>query len=130
MAELTHVAGLVTKDNVKSGAAHPDMMPTVVIFDTTLTRGLPDCVRFGTALRGIEHGIGAVCHPKATPDIRSRAFLHVLDILNQKSIDDLKHRLLSEYGGNSSQGKVKITSRNRTQGPYIPCVTAEPTEIP
>lgn len=81
MAELTHVAGLVTKDNVKSGAAHPDMMPTVVIFDTTLTRGLPDWVRFGTALRGIEHGIGAVCHPKATPDIRSRALLG-LELVN------------------------------------------------
>ena len=33
-------------------------------------------------------------------DIRSRVFLHVLDILNQESIENLKHRLLSEYGGN------------------------------
>jgi len=73
MAELTHVAGLVTKDNVKSGAAHPSMMPTVVIFDTDLSRGLPDWVKFGTALRGVEHAIGAICHPKATSDIRTRA---------------------------------------------------------
>ena len=33
-------------------------------------------------------------------DIRSRVFLHVLDILNQESIENLKHRLLSDYGGN------------------------------
>jgi alcohol dehydrogenase class IV len=82
MAELTHVAGLVTKDNVKSGAAHPSIMPTVVIFDTTLSKGLPDWVRFGTALRGVEHAIGAVCHPKATEDIRSRA-LQGLDLVNK-----------------------------------------------
>lgn len=82
MAELTHVAGLVTKDNVKSGAAHPSMMPTVVIFDTTLSKGLPDWVKFGTALRGVEHAIGAVCHPKATEDIRSRA-LQGLTLVNK-----------------------------------------------
>ena len=82
MAELTHVAGLVTRDNVKSGASHPNMMPTVVIFDTTLSRGLPDWVRFGTALRGIEHAIGAICHPKATDDIRARA-LQGLELVNK-----------------------------------------------
>eukprot|EP00985_Skeletonema_marinoi_P016647 scaffold8993_cov207-Skeletonema_marinoi.AAC.3 len=82
MAELTHVAGLVTRENVKSGASHPNMMPTVVIFDTTLSRGLPDWVRFGTALRGIEHAIGAICHPKATDDIRARA-LQGLELVNK-----------------------------------------------
>ncbi len=82
MAELTHVAGLVTKDNVKSGAAHPSMMPTVVIFDTSLSKGLPDWVKFGTALRGVEHAIGAVCHPKATEDIRNRA-LQGLTLVNK-----------------------------------------------
>ncbi|KAL7499094.1 hypothetical protein ACHAWT_007605 [Skeletonema menzelii] len=82
MAELTHVAGLVTNDNVKSGSTHPSLMPTVVIFDTTLSRGLPDWVRFGTALRGVEHAIGAVCHPKATEDIRSRA-LRGLALVNK-----------------------------------------------
>jgi alcohol dehydrogenase class IV len=70
MAELTHVAGLVTKDNVKGGAAHTSMMPTVVIFDTALSRGLPDWVKFGAALRGVEHAIGAICHPNATHDVR------------------------------------------------------------
>eukprot|EP00573_Skeletonema_grethae_P002838 CAMPEP_0201688558 /NCGR_PEP_ID=MMETSP0578-20130828/2308_1 /ASSEMBLY_ACC=CAM_ASM_000663 /TAXON_ID=267565 /ORGANISM="Skeletonema grethea, Strain CCMP 1804" /LENGTH=420 /DNA_ID=CAMNT_0048172921 /DNA_START=56 /DNA_END=1318 /DNA_ORIENTATION=+ len=73
MAELTHVAGVVTRDNVKKGATHPSMMPNVVIFDTTLARGLPDWVKFGTALRGVEHAIGAICHPNATDDIRARA---------------------------------------------------------
>lgn len=82
MAELTHVAGLVTKDNVKSGAAHPSMMPTCIIFDTTLSRGLPDWVRFGTALRGVEHAIGAICHPNATADIRTRA-LEGLEFVNK-----------------------------------------------
>ena len=32
-------------------------------------------------------------------DIRSRVFLHVLDILNQDSILSLKQRLLENYGG-------------------------------
>jgi maleylacetate reductase len=61
MAELTSVAGATTKANVKSGAAHPALMPTVIVYDPALSAGLPDWVRFGTALRGIEHGIGAVC---------------------------------------------------------------------
>mmetsp|Transcript_12486 Transcript_12486/g.17736 ORF Transcript_12486/g.17736 Transcript_12486/m.17736 type:complete len:405 (-) Transcript_12486:105-1319(-) len=73
MAELTHVAGIVTKDNIKSGAAHKSMMPNVVIYDPSLSRGMPDWVKFGTALRGVEHAVGAVCHPKATDEIRVRA---------------------------------------------------------
>ena len=32
-------------------------------------------------------------------DIRSRVFLHVLDILDQDSILSLKQRLLENYGG-------------------------------
>lgn len=73
MAELTHVAGITTKSNTKSGAAHKNMMPTVVIFDSSLGKGMPDWVRFGTALRGLEHAVGAVCHPKATEDVRRRS---------------------------------------------------------
>ena len=73
MAELTSVAGVTTRNNVKSGAAHPAMMPTVVIYDPMLSRGLPDWVRFGTALRGVEHAIGAVCHPQATDEHRASA---------------------------------------------------------
>jgi len=73
MAELTHVAGITTSANTKSGAAHPSMMPTVVIYDSALSRGMPDWVRFGTALRGLEHAVGAVCHPKADEDVRKRS---------------------------------------------------------
>ena len=73
MAELTSVAGVTTRDNVKSGAAHAAMMPTVVVYDPALSKGLPDWVRFGTALRGVEHAIGAVCHPKATDEHREAA---------------------------------------------------------
>ena len=73
MAELTHVAGLTTTDGVKSGAAHPAMMPTVVVFDPSLAQGLPDWVLFGTALRGVEHAVGAACSPAANDDIRKQA---------------------------------------------------------
>jgi len=73
MAELTHVAGLTTAAKAKSGAAHPALMPTVVAYDTALSRGLPDWVRFGTALRGLEHAVGAVTHPKADGDVQARA---------------------------------------------------------
>ena len=38
-------------------------------------------------------------------DIRSRVFLHVLDILNQDSIDSLKQRLLENYGGKYSTSR-------------------------
>jgi len=73
MAEATHVAGLTTKANTKSGAAHPSLMPTVIIYDPALSTGLPDWVRFGTGLRGVEHAVGAVTHPQSTDEIRSRA---------------------------------------------------------
>jgi alcohol dehydrogenase class IV len=82
MAEATHVAGLTTTNKVKSGAAHPSLMPTVVIYDATLSEGLPDWVRFGTAFRGVEHACGAITHPKANDDIRSQA-LEGLSILNE-----------------------------------------------
>eukprot|EP00548_Thalassiothrix_antarctica_P018633 CAMPEP_0194192910 /NCGR_PEP_ID=MMETSP0154-20130528/72617_1 /TAXON_ID=1049557 /ORGANISM="Thalassiothrix antarctica, Strain L6-D1" /LENGTH=172 /DNA_ID=CAMNT_0038916751 /DNA_START=67 /DNA_END=581 /DNA_ORIENTATION=+ len=41
MAEATHVAGLTTKAKTKSGAAHPSLMPTVIIYDPALSKGLP-----------------------------------------------------------------------------------------
>ena len=73
MAELTSVAGMTLSNNVKSGAAHPSLMPTTSIFDPALTDGLPDWVRFGTALRCVEHAVGAVTHPKATEEQRGVA---------------------------------------------------------
>ena len=82
MAEATHVAGLTTTSKTKSGAAHPSLMPTIIIYDAALSDGLPDWVRFGTAFRGIEHACGAVTHPKANDDIRMQA-LEGLSILNE-----------------------------------------------
>jgi maleylacetate reductase len=75
MAEGTYVAGLTTSSKTKSGAAHSSLLPTVIIYDPALSTGLPDWVRFGTALRGVEHAVGAITHPKATEDIRNRALL-------------------------------------------------------
>jgi len=75
MAEGTYVAGLTTSSKTKSGAAHSSLLPTVIIYDPALSAGLPDWVRFGTALRGVEHAVGAITHPKATEDIRNRALL-------------------------------------------------------
>ena len=60
MAELTSVAGATTRANVKSGAAHAALMPSVVVYDPALSAGLPDWVRYGTALRG---KCGTVLHP-------------------------------------------------------------------
>ena len=81
MAEATHVAGLTTTTGIKSGAKHPSMMPTVIIYDPAMSAGLPEWVRFGTALRGVEHAVGAVTHPKATDEVRTRA-LQGLAIIN------------------------------------------------
>ncbi|KAL7478519.1 hypothetical protein ACHAW6_004282 [Cyclotella cf. meneghiniana] len=82
MAEATHVAGLTTTAKIKSGVAHPCLMPTIIIYDATLSEGLPDWVRFGTAFRGVEHAIGAITHPKANEGIRAQA-LNGLSILNE-----------------------------------------------
>mmetsp|Transcript_28131 Transcript_28131/g.51939 ORF Transcript_28131/g.51939 Transcript_28131/m.51939 type:complete len:450 (-) Transcript_28131:157-1506(-) len=82
MAEATIVAGLTTTSKIKSGAAHKSMMPTVIIYDPALSAGLPDWVRFGTALRGVEHAVGAMTHPKSNEDIRTRA-LAGLSIINE-----------------------------------------------
>ena len=73
MAEATSVAGITTSSRAKSGASHPSLMPTVVVYDPALGRGLPDWVRFGTALRGVEHAAGAITHPLADGEIRDRA---------------------------------------------------------
>jgi alcohol dehydrogenase class IV len=82
MAEATHVAGITTAAKTKSGAAHPCLMPTLIIYEATLSEGLPDWVRFGTAFRGVEHACGAITHPKANEDIREQA-LEGLTILNE-----------------------------------------------
>ena len=60
MAELTGIAGITTAKNEKTAADHPAMMPTCVIFDPALADTLPDWVRFGTALRGVEHAVGTI----------------------------------------------------------------------
>eukprot|EP01063_Lacrimia_lanifica_P041993 TRINITY_DN993_c0_g3_i1.p1 TRINITY_DN993_c0_g3~~TRINITY_DN993_c0_g3_i1.p1 ORF type:complete len:412 (+),score=115.08 TRINITY_DN993_c0_g3_i1:60-1238(+) len=73
MAEFTAVAGMTTAENVKSGIAHPAIMPTAVVFDPVLAAGLPEWVRFGTALRGVEHVVGALTHPAATEEVRTGA---------------------------------------------------------
>lgn len=89
MAEPTSVAGLTTTDNIKSGAAHPSLIPTVIIYDPALSEGLPDWVRFGTAARCVEHAIGAITHPKANEEIRKRALeglrlihTHLLELIS------------------------------------------------
>lgn len=68
MAELTSVAGMTLSTGVKSGASNPAIMPTSAIFDPSLTDGLPDWVRFGTALRCVEHAVGTTTHPKANEE--------------------------------------------------------------
>jgi alcohol dehydrogenase class IV len=73
MAELTSVAGLTTSSGSKSGVSHPGIMATTTIFDPVLAYSLPDWVRFGTALRCVEHAVGATTHPKATDEIRNLA---------------------------------------------------------
>ena len=80
MAEASYVAGLETSAKTKSGAAIPVLMPTTVIYDPALSEGLPEWVRFGTALRAVEHTTGAVCHPKADDDVREQA-LRGLELL-------------------------------------------------
>lgn len=82
MAEVTHIAGITTAAGTKSGAAHPSMIPSVVIFDPALLVGLPDWFRFGTALRGVEHAVGAVCSPAATDAVREQA-LQGLEVINR-----------------------------------------------
>ena len=85
MTKAAHVAGLTTTPKTKSGAAHKPTMPTVIIYDPALSAGLPDWVRFGTALRGVEHAVGAMAHPQSNEDIRACA-LAGLTIIN----DNLK----------------------------------------
>jgi alcohol dehydrogenase class IV len=75
MAELTSVAGMTLSSGVKSGAAHPSLMPTVVLLDRGLMETLPDWVRFGTALRCVEHAVGAATHPNATEAIVEAALI-------------------------------------------------------
>lgn len=73
MAELTSVAGVTLSSNTKSGAACPSLMPTAVVFDPELAIPLPEWVRFGTALRCVEHAVGAISHPKSTDAVRALA---------------------------------------------------------
>jgi maleylacetate reductase len=100
MAEMTPVAGLTTKSNVKTGIAHPAILPTVVVFDPALCLGLPNWVRYGTALRGIEHGVGAVCSPAATDESRELAL---------EGLRTLRHGLTAMLQDpDSRQGQIDV----------------------
>ncbi len=117
MAEGTHVAGLTTSSKTKSGAAHSSMLPTFIIYDPALSCGLPDWVRFGTALRAVEHAVGAITHPNATEDIRSRALLG-LSILHENII-----RLISNQ-------ECPIINSNTYVGGFIAIRALSPTCYP
>lgn len=73
MAEFSSVAGVTTAEGKKGGLSHPALMPTVVVFDPALGVGLPAWVRFGTALRCVEHAVGAATHPNADEPTRHAA---------------------------------------------------------
>jgi alcohol dehydrogenase class IV len=66
-AEMTGLAGVARIDKAQGKAIFDAgcLVPTGVIFDPTLSASAPDWLRYGTALRCVDHAVEAATHPAA-----------------------------------------------------------------
>lgn len=65
-SEATDIWG-VTQGREKRTASDPHVLPTVVVYDATLTRGLPASIAIPSALNGLAHCVDSLWAPNADP---------------------------------------------------------------
>ncbi|RAR00428.1 dehydroquinate synthase-like protein [Stemphylium lycopersici] len=65
-SECTLMAGYTQADGVKTGVRAPELVPSVVIYDSKFALHTPERLWMSTGLRAMDHAIELLYHPTAT----------------------------------------------------------------
>ncbi|KAL8798792.1 MAG: hypothetical protein Q9182_006386 [Xanthomendoza sp. 2 TL-2023] len=65
-AECTLIAGFTNESGNKVGLAHPQLIPQVIIYDSTFAKATPQPLWLSTGIRSLDHAVELMCHPTAT----------------------------------------------------------------
>jgi alcohol dehydrogenase class IV len=65
-AECSFVAGYTKEDGVKVGVAHPNLYPSVIIYDSTFGLYTPSHLWLSTGMRALDHAVELQYHPTAS----------------------------------------------------------------
>jgi len=65
-AECTLGAGYTNEDGMKTGVAHPELAPHVIIYDSKFALETPEWLWMSTAMRAMDHAMELMYHPTST----------------------------------------------------------------
>ncbi|KAK5163271.1 uncharacterized protein LTR77_010857 [Saxophila tyrrhenica] len=65
-AEPTMAAGYTNEEGIKTGVAHPELVPHVIIYDSTYALETPPWLLMSTAMRSMDHAMELMYHPTST----------------------------------------------------------------
>ncbi|KAI5366508.1 Putative alcohol dehydrogenase, iron-type/glycerol dehydrogenase GldA [Septoria linicola] len=65
-AECTLGAGYTNEDGMKTGVAHPELAPHVIIYDSKFALETPEWLFKSTGLRALDHAMELMYHPTST----------------------------------------------------------------
>ncbi|KAK5138431.1 hypothetical protein LTR08_000017 [Meristemomyces frigidus] len=65
-AECTLGAGYTNEDGMKTGVAHPELAPHVILYDSKFALETPQWLWMSTALRAMDHAMESMYHPTTT----------------------------------------------------------------
>jgi len=65
-AECTLGAGYTDKSGLKTGVAHPELAPHVIIYDSKFALETPQWLYMSTGMRAMDHAIELMYHPTST----------------------------------------------------------------
>lgn len=65
-AECTLGAGYTNANGIKTGVAHPELAPHVIIYDSTFALETPPWLWMSTAFRAMDHALESMYHPTTT----------------------------------------------------------------
>jgi len=70
-AEPTMAAGYTNESGIKTGVAHPELVPHVIIYDSSYALETPEWLLMSTAMRSMDHAMETMCTPNP-----SSLFMH------------------------------------------------------
>lgn len=60
-AECTMAAGYTSEDGIKTGVAHPSLVPSVILYDSKFMLDTPPWLMMSTAMRSMDHAMELMC---------------------------------------------------------------------
>ena len=66
VAECTGIAGYTDSSNTKVSVSDPELIPHVIIYDSTFAKETPQKLWLSTGIRSLDHAVESLYHPTAT----------------------------------------------------------------